>query len=84
MIFYSQISKLQGDLNEYKDKWASAQCDLLDSQEKLNETEKERDKALTILKGTLDKLKEETEKVFELEAQIADTSAFGVNKTVNE
>lgn len=78
--FTFQISLLEADLNKFKEKWASAQCDLQDTEEKLTETEKERTKALTLLKGTLEQLEEERLRIFELEAQIADTSVSGMNK----
>jgi septal ring factor EnvC (AmiA/AmiB activator) len=77
---FLKISQLEADLSKFKDKWASTQCDLQDTQEKLKETEKERTKTLTLLQGTLQQLEEERLRIYELETQISDTSASGMNK----
>lgn len=66
-------------MSKFKEKWASAQCDLQDTEEKLKETDKERTKAFTLLKGTLEQLEMERLRIIELESQIADTSASGMN-----
>lgn len=75
-----QTSKLETDLNEYKVKWASAQCDLQDTVEKLKATEHEREKTLSLLKSSLVALEEKRVEVINLENQVAESRASGFNK----
>lgn len=73
------MAKLETELQEFKEKWASAKCDLQDTEQKLKETETERMKTLSILKGTLESLESERKKINELESVISANCASGVN-----
>lgn len=71
---YSQATKLEAEHHEFKQKSAASQCDLQDAEEKLRETEKERQKTSSILKATLENLEKERLKINDLENRIADNS----------
>lgn len=75
-----QMAKLECELKEFKTKWASTKCDLQDSEEKLRETEAERLKTLSVLKGALENLDNERKKINELERIISLSSNSGTSK----
>jgi phage-related tail protein len=61
---------LESELNSYKEKWASTQCDLQDCEANIKTVEKERDRALTLLNKTLQALETERTKVKDLEDNV--------------
>lgn len=67
-------------MREFKDKWAASQCDLQDTEEKLKETEYERQKTLKVLTKTLKSLDEERSKINDLENQIVENVGGAMNK----
>lgn len=79
-LFCFQTSKLELELREFKDKWASAQCDLQDTEEKLKNTEQQREKTLSLLKQTLVSLEEKRLEVINLENQVTESHSSGMSK----
>lgn len=77
-----EMSVLEADLKEFKDRWASNECDLQDAEEKIKQMKVEELKAYELLKQTLQNLKKERAKVSSLENKITelDTSTGRSNK----
>jgi hypothetical protein len=67
-------------LNEYKDRWASSQCDLHDAESKYKETEEERQKTLKLLQNTLETLADSNQKVEMYEKILQKTSSMDKNE----
>lgn len=67
-------------MHEYKDKWATTQCDLQDAQEKYEDSETERKKTLKVLQEALDTLKVERQKIKVFENLIAEQGAAAVTQ----
>lgn len=73
---FSQNMNLQKELQEFKEKWASSECDLIDAQKNYEEKEEERQNTFKFLQVTLKKLEESKEKVNELKSQLAMKSSM--------
>lgn len=67
-------------MRDYKDRWASSQCDLQDAETKYKDTEEERQKALKILQTTLETLAESNQKVEMYEQILKQTSSMDKNE----
>lgn len=63
-------------MSEYKEKWASTQCDLLDAKEELKDKEIEREKTFKLLQITLQKLNEKTEFCDQYEEMMKNKQSF--------
>lgn len=63
---------MEKDLYDFKDKWASTQCDLHDAELKIKETEDEHERAIKMLQKALQTLEEERRKIIMLETAIRD------------
>jgi hypothetical protein len=66
-------------LKDFKDKWASTQCDLSDVENKLKESEEERQKTLKYLTQCLQTLDENRQKMTEMELIIEQKQEFGID-----
>jgi archaellum component FlaC len=75
-----QTTSILTELSKFKEMWASSQCDLQDAEEKLKESEKERVKALSLLKSTIEELAQEAATVEDLKNQINETGTSGMNQ----
>lgn len=64
------MKNLEKELREFKDKWAATQCDLQDAEDKLKETEHEREKTLRLLQSSLAAHEEKNMKIIALESQL--------------
>lgn len=82
------MNELKNDLSEFKDKWATAECELLDVKSKLQESEEERHKTVKYLTQCLKTLNEEREKVLAMEQIVQQKKSCGIDrndaKKVNE
>lgn len=67
-------------MSEFKDRWASTQCDLDDMEINYKETEEERKKTLKLLQSTLETLAETNQKVEMYEQVLQKTSSIDKNE----
>lgn len=79
-IFILQISNLEKELADYKDRWASSQCDLDDAEAKCKEIEEDRQKTFKLLQTTLETLAESNQKVEMYEKVLEKTSSMDKNE----
>ncbi|KAG5680271.1 hypothetical protein PVAND_009790 [Polypedilum vanderplanki] len=61
------IENLKKEVNDYKDKWACAECDILDLQAKCEDIDNERKKTLTLLRKSIEQAKSYQEDIDKLE-----------------
>lgn len=57
-------------MNDYKDKWACAECDILDLQAKCEDIENERKKTLSLLRKSIEQAKSYQEDIDKLEKMV--------------
>lgn len=67
-------------MKDFKEKWASTQCELNDVEQKLKESEEERQKTLKYLTKCLQTLDENCQKIAALESLIQQNQESGIDK----
>ncbi|XP_070493525.1 interaptin-like isoform X1 [Chironomus tepperi] len=70
---------LENELKDFKEKWASTQCELNDVEEKLKESEDERQKTLKYLTQCLQTLDENRQKISAMEIMIEKKQGSGID-----
>lgn len=79
-----QIAELQKELHEYKEKWASTQCDLQDAQESLASTEAERTKTIACLKTTIEALDQQRDENTVIKTELAEIKSRMASKSFTQ
>ena len=74
-----QSNDLEIELKEFKEKWAATQCELIDVEEQLKESEEERQKTLKYLTQCLQNLDDNREKISALESMLEENQQSGMN-----
>jgi peptidoglycan hydrolase CwlO-like protein len=78
---HSQTQNLEKELHEFKDKWASTQCDLIDAKSSLEETQKDLKQTYLALEGSFKKIKDLNKQIRAYEEMLDGKSAMNPSET---